>query len=194
MNFECMQKCELWIFRHGRAGGNRRHILNGSRKDVPLTSLGRRQALELTASWKIKPDVIVSSPMKRAKQTASYFARKYGLEVKYLDLLKEHDLGDWTGCSAVRLKKEFPKYFFDYEDGTKSHFLKKVPGGESWGDTKSRARKALAWIKKKYAGKKIVAFAHGIMIIAMVNLIYGIEPPKLWSYRLHNCEYVKIEL
>ena len=189
-----MKKCELWIFRHARARGNRRHILNGSRKDVPLTSYGRRQAKELAKNWKIKPDVIISSPMRRAKQTAGYFGRKFGIEIEYLDLLKEHDLGDWTGCSALRMKKEFPDYFFDYEDGTKSHFLKKVPGGESWEDTKKRARLALTEIKRRYKGKKVVAFAHGIFTIACVANITGITPPKLWAYRLKNCEYVKFLL
>jgi len=187
-------KTEIYIFRHARAGGNSLHILNGSRRDVALTSFGRAQAKKLALGWKIKPEIIVSSPMKRAKQTAYYFAKKYGMEIEYLDLLKEHDLGDWTGRSASHLKHEFPEYFFSYEDGTKSHFLKKVPGGESWSDTKRRAKKALLEIKKKYAGKKVLAFAHGIMIIAMVNLVSRIKPPKLWAYRLKNCEYVKFIL
>ena len=188
------KKCELYIFRHARAGGNRWHVLNGSRRDVSITSYGRQQAKKMAEEWKIRPDAIVSSPMRRAKQTAGYFARKYGLGIEILDLLKEHDLGDWTGRSAARLKHEFPDYFFDYEDGTKSHFLKKVPGGESWEQSRGRAKKALEQLKKKYSGKKVCVFAHGIMIIAMVNLVCGIKPPKLWSYRLHNCEYVKFEL
>jgi len=188
------KKCELYIFRHARAGGNRRHILNGSQRDVALTSYGRKQAKKLAEEWKIRPDVIVSSPMRRAKQTAGYFARKYGIKIEYSDLLKEHNLGKWTGRSALRLKHEFPDYFFDYEDGTKSHFLKKVPGGESWEQSRRRAKKALAEMKKKYFGKRVAVFAHGIIIIAMINLVSGIKPPKLWSYRAHNCEYVKFEL
>ncbi|MFH0927573.1 MAG: histidine phosphatase family protein [Candidatus Micrarchaeota archaeon] len=189
-----MKRRELYVFRHARAGGNSMHILNGSRRDVGLTSFGRRQARKLAAGWKIKPDVIVSSPMRRAKQTAYYFAKKYGKKIEFLDLLKEHDLGDWTGRSAAKLKHEFPDYFFDYEDGAKSHFLKKVPGGESWEQSRARAGKALEEICRRYRGKKVAVFAHGIITIAMVNLVYGIKPPRLWNYRLKNCEYVKFLL
>jgi broad specificity phosphatase PhoE len=185
---------ELYIFRHGRAGGNKRQILNGSRKDVALTAFGREQAKHLANTWEIEPEIIISSPMKRARQTARYFEKKYCQRAHIMDILKEHDLGDWTGKSAVALKHKFPSYFFDYEDGEKSHFLKKVPGGESFEDIKKRAKKALAQIRKKYAGKRVFVFAHGIIIIAMINLVAKIEPPELWDYRLKNCEYVKFLL
>ncbi|MFA5108154.1 MAG: histidine phosphatase family protein [Candidatus Micrarchaeia archaeon] len=192
-----MQKktmAEVFIIRHARAGGNRSHILNGRRRDVGLTSKGVKDAKALAASWNEKPDVIVSSPMKRARRTAYYLAKKYNMKIEYLDLLAEHDLGDWTGHSALKLRSEFPSYFFDYENGQKSHFLKKVPGGENWAQITKRAKKALAVIGKKYAGKKVAAFAHGILAIAMINEVAKIEPPKLWAYRLRNCEWVKFVL
>ena len=184
-------RAEVFIIRHARASGNRYHILNGSRRDVGLTAKGVRDAKALAASWKEKPDVILSSPMKRARRTAHYLAKKYGMGIEFLDLLKEHDLGDWTGKSASRMRRECPSYFFDYENGQKSHFLIRVPGGESWEQIRKRARKALGLIRKKYAGKKVVAFAHGIIAVAMINEVAKIEPPKLWAYRLKNCEWVK---
>ena len=186
---------ELYVFRHARAGGNRRHILNGSKKDVPLTLFGRKQARDLVKKIKVKPDIIISSPMKRAKQTAKYFSRKHNIKIEYMDLLKEHDLGDWTSKNAKKIKQLYPQNFFDYEDGTKTHFIKNVPNGESWKQTRKRAKRALEKIKEKYKKHKIViAISHGILIMAMINLITGINPPKLWSYRLHNCEYVKFIL
>lgn len=182
---------EMHVFRHARAGGNKRHILNGSRRDVELTSFGRRQAKHLAEHWETEPDAIICSPMKRARQTARYFEKKYRMKAHIVEMLKEHDLGDWTGGSALKLRRKFPSYFFDYEDGAKSHFLKKVPGGESFEQIKKRARKALLHIRKKYRGKKVLVFAHGIMIIAMINILAKIEPPQLWNYRLKNCEHVK---
>lgn len=186
-----MGKVELVIMRHARASGNRMHIMSGSRRDVALTSFGRAQARSLAKRWKEAPDVIITSPMKRARQTAYYFEKKFSKKAHKMDLLKEHDLGEWTGKSALKLKHEFPKYFFDYEDGGKSHFLVRVPGGESWEDIKKRAKKALQEIKKKYAGKKVLAFSHGIFTIACIANVAGIKPPRLWNYRLKNCEWVK---
>jgi probable phosphoglycerate mutase len=187
---------KVYVFRHARAGGNRRHILNGSRRDVSLTTHGRQQAQKIAQEFLFdeKPDLLLCSNMKRAYQTAYYFEKKFGLKAQRLQILNEHDLGDWTGKSAKKLKHEFAEYFFDYEDGTKSHFLKKVPNGESWEDTKKRAKSAITQIKHLSATKKcVVVICHGIMIMAMINLIAKIKPPKLWAYRLHNCDYVKFE-
>ncbi|MFH1306179.1 MAG: histidine phosphatase family protein [Candidatus Micrarchaeota archaeon] len=188
------KKLHIWLVRHARAGGNRLHILNGSRRDVPLTAKGRKDGARLAREWKFKPDVLLTSPMKRTFQTAKYFEEKFGMKARKFDLIKEHDLGDWTGKSAAKLKHKYPDYFFDYENGRKSHFLKKVPGGESWEDTKKRAGKAMREIKRKYKGKKVVAISHGIFSVACINLIAKIKPPKLWNYRLKNCEWVEFVL
>ncbi len=184
----------LVLVRHGRAGGNARHILNGVRRDSPLTRLGRAQAKALAKSWKERPDVILTSPLKRARQTAYYFEKKYGIKATALGLLSEQDCGDWSGhCARVILEKH-PERFFPYEDGRRSHFLKSVPDGESWEEVVGRARRFLKMVKEGYRGKKLLVVSHGVFIIACTSLLSGIRPPRLWECRLKNADGVRFEL
>ncbi|VVB57487.1 2,3-bisphosphoglycerate-dependent phosphoglycerate mutase [uncultured archaeon] len=180
----------LCLVRHGRAGGNRAHIFNGSRRDVPLTALGRKQAKELARNWTGKPDAILSSPMKRARSTAGYLARKYRLPVVVVPDTHEQNIGKWTGKSAVVMCKKHPDYFFRKTNGKISHYLKKAPGGETWGDILKRARRFLAFVRKTYPQKRVVLIAHGVFILACVSVLTGIKPPKLWDLHVKNAHMI----
>ncbi len=184
----------LWMARHGRAVGNARHILNGSRRDVGLTALGRRQAKELARRWKEKPDVILVSPMKRARQTAAPLAKKYGLTPIIVPELTEHDCGKWTGKDSAMLCKKYPNAFFSYPDGRKSHFMRNAPGGESWARMRARSRRVLATLADYYGGRKVMVVAHGGIVLACVSLLSDLEPPQLWTLRLHNGQAVRFDL
>ncbi len=188
------RKTQLWLVRHGRAGGNARHILNGTRRDTPLTQKGRAEARALGRGWKERPDIVFTSPLMRARQTAHYFEKRYGLAAIRLGLLSEQDCGDWSGHSMLKLVKEHPERFFPYEDGRRSHFLKTVPGGESWNDVLGRARRFLAWVRKAHPGKRILVVSHGVFDIACASLLSGIEPPRLWECRLKNADWMRFEL
>jgi len=180
----------LCLVRHGRAAGNKAHILNGSRRDAPLTAYGRRQARELAKSWKGKPDVILSSPMKRARSTAWYLSRRFDLPLTVVPDTHEHDLGRWTGLSAVEMTKKHPEYFFRKTDGHLSHYLKRAPGGEKWSDILRRARRFLARTRREYRGKTVVLVSHGVFILACVSVLTGRKPPKLWDLHVPNAHMI----
>lgn len=185
---------QLWLIRHGRAWGNRRHVINGSRRDVPLTALGRRQARELAKKWNVRPDAILTSPMGRARNTAKHLARKYRLPLIVVPEISEQDCGDWSGKDMRKLIGRHPENFFRRADGTLTHFLIGVPGGESWEGVRKRARRFLSTIRGHYAGKRVVVFAHGVFIIACVGLLTGARPPRLWDYHLQNAQAVRFRL
>jgi probable phosphoglycerate mutase len=184
----------LWMARHGRAVGNAKHILNGSRIDAPLTALGHKQAKELARRWKEKPDIIITSPMKRARQTAAPLAKKYGVKPIIVSELSEQDCGNWTGQSSVKMVQTHPNHFFPYPNGRMSHYLRLVPGGENWAHMRRRARRVLATITDTYAGKKVMIVAHGGIVLACVSLLSDIRPPQLWTLRLKNGQAVKFIL
>lgn len=182
---------QLWLVRHGRAWGNKRHILNGSRNDVPLTSHGREQARELAKKWKTKPDIILTSPMSRARNTAKHLARKFGLPLVIVPETTEQDCGKWSGKNMLRLVETHPKNFFKKTNGRISHYLITVPGGENWEGVRKRAKRFLSTIKDHYGGKKVVVFAHGVFIIACIEELTGMKPPKLWDFHVQNAQAVK---
>jgi len=187
-----VKKTYLWIIRHGAARGNRKHILNGNRLDPPLTAAGKAQAKEIAEKWHARPEVIISSPLKRAMQTAEYFAKKYSLPVIIEPLIAEQDCGRWTGKSLDSLTKKYPSWFF-HDRGKPTHYPIRIPGGESWNDAKKRARKFLKMIETKYTGKKVLAFSHGVFMQACTSVFYGIRPPKLFRCYLRNLYWDNFE-
>ena len=188
-----MPKTMLYLIRHGRASGNKAHILNGSRRDVPLTGLGFKQARELAKKWKIRPDVLLSSPMKRAMSTARVLARKYRMKITREPLLVEQDCGDWTGNNYFKLMQSHPQYFF-YDEGTVSTYMVRVPGGESWAAICHRARKFLMHAKKKYPGKTIVAVSHGVFMHACWSVKNKIPAPEVYRINIRNTHWRRLEI
>ncbi|MDE1798258.1 MAG: histidine phosphatase family protein [Candidatus Micrarchaeota archaeon] len=185
---------ELWLVRHGRARGNRRHILNGSRCDVPLTAKGREQARRLARGWKLRPDVILTSPLARARNTAKHLAKKYKMGVIVVPDTTEQDCGDWSGKDMLKLIEKHPKNFFRRADGTLTHYLIAIPGGESWKGVRKRAKRFLSTVHDLYLGKRVVVFAHGVFIIACIEELTGVRPPKLWDYHLKNAQPARFRI
>jgi broad specificity phosphatase PhoE len=142
---------EVWLIRHGRAGGNRRHLFNGTKRNPPLTELGKRQmratARAMARAMKTKPDVILVSPMLRARQSAYPLAKKFKLKPVVLSMLTEQATGAWTGHSAVKICQRHPELFYRYADGRNSHFFRRAPGGESWAAVLGRAGRLLNYLK-----------------------------------------------
>lgn len=91
-----------------------------------LTALGKIQAEKLSVAikdWKIEE--FYQSPMGRAKETASYTAKKWGREPVTLDWMREIKWGDLSGNAYV---SESPWSLNDkYIEETHSY-----PSGDSW--------------------------------------------------------------
>lgn len=65
-----MSKTEIYIFRHGETDWNKERRFQGH-TDIPLNQNGRQQASELALKIrKINPELILTSDLLRAKQTA----------------------------------------------------------------------------------------------------------------------------
>ncbi|WP_308252936.1 histidine phosphatase family protein [Pseudonocardia sp. ICBG601] len=88
---------ELIVVRHGRPETVQGHVAGA---DPGLTEEGRHQAdllaALLTGAAGLAPDRIVSSPMRRALQTAHPLAERTGLPVAVDDRLAEFDRGAHT--------------------------------------------------------------------------------------------------
>jgi broad specificity phosphatase PhoE len=85
----------LALVRHGETLDNRAGRLLG-RSDPPLTALGRVQARALAAALGPEgPVAIVTSPLARAVQTATFIADSCGTEVKVDERLIEINYGEW---------------------------------------------------------------------------------------------------
>jgi probable phosphoglycerate mutase len=130
----------VYLARHGQTEWNVAGRRQG-RLDSPLTSLGhdqaRRNALLLSAEG---IDAVFTSPLGRARTTASIIASHLGLGVEVLDELAEIDHGDWSGLNSAEIDARWPG---EREKRSRDKYTYRFPGGESYADAEVRAASAL---------------------------------------------------
>lgn len=91
----------IYFIRHGESETNVKKVFAG-RDDSLLTDKGRNQAFDTAAEIKregLKFDRIISSPLKRAKETAEIIAKElgFGKEIEIKSEIIEYDMGSLTG-------------------------------------------------------------------------------------------------
>ena len=139
------------FIRHGQTDWNRDDKLQGS-SDIPLNAEGRAQAHEAAGiladgGW----EVVVSSPLLRARETAQIIAGDLGLELgpSYPSLV-ERDYGALEGTSSSETMARWPDR--DY------------PGAESLDSVVSRGLAGLAKVADDFRDRDVVIVAHGTII------------------------------
>jgi broad specificity phosphatase PhoE len=96
------------LWRHGQTVWNAERRFQGQ-SDIPLDETGRAQAeraARLLAA--LRPDLIVSSDLSRAAQTAAPLARLTGLEVTMDKDLRERSGGVWEGLTDTEIRTRYP--------------------------------------------------------------------------------------
>ena len=96
------------MIRHGETDWNAIGKLQG-RTDIPLNETGIQQAEECseflkTSQW----DVIITSPLQRAKQTAEIINKNIKVPVIEMDDFMERDYGDAEGMAYEERIAKFP--------------------------------------------------------------------------------------
>jgi broad specificity phosphatase PhoE len=91
----------IYLARHGRTALNAAGVLRG-RLDPELDIVGLKQAVALgDVIGRQKPQLVVSSPLKRAMETAMQVATRAGLEVEIDERLIDREYGPWAGKSRA---------------------------------------------------------------------------------------------
>lgn len=174
------------IVRHGQTNINLERRLQGI-TDNPLNDTGKEQALDTRKKLKNeKIDLIICSPLIRARQTADIINEGRNIEIIYDDRLKERNFGEYEG---EYIKDYNVDEFWSYRTN------KKYKKAENVRDFLNRIYKFLDEIKEKYKDKNILLVAHAGVSVAFKCYFQGIpEDDKLVEIRLKNCEFLKKEL
>ena len=98
------------IIRHGETDWNRQHRFQGQ-IDVPLNATGREQARRLALRLQHEPiDLLVSSDLQRAQQTAAPLSSLRALSVAALHAgLREQSFGVLEGLDAPTIRQRHPE-------------------------------------------------------------------------------------
>ena len=142
---------KLYIARHGETAWNVENRVSG-RTDIPLTERGLEQARLLAQNAMGKGiEVIIASPLLRARQTAQAVSDAIGVPVELDERLIELDFGTFEG--APRTDPDF-QY-------TRAQFPTCYPGGESAFKLAHRVYSCLEDVKETYEGKTVLLVCHG---------------------------------
>lgn len=168
----------LYLIRHAQADGRKPGIVGSAIPyDAGLSPLGITQAERLRDRFaetpEIRADVLISSPLLRAKETAEIIAPALGLPVIVDDEVQELNLGDGEGLIFEELWEKYGDYGLDQEP-----FRRVATNGESWAEFTLRACGALDRLIRAYEGKTMVIVCHGRVIDASFLYFLGLNTFK----------------
>ena len=183
----------LTLVRHGQSVGNLadaeardqkadRLDLDVRDADVELSDTGREQAEALrdwlkSASEDERPDMVVSSPYRRAADTARLATEGLGLEVAFDERLRERDLGLFDGLTGQGIRS---RYADEAERRSKvGKFYYQPPSGESWADVVLRVRSLLADLRHGFDGARVWLFTHQAVIMSYRYVLDGLSEDQL---------------
>ena len=168
-----MPVTKLYLVRHGQSAGNAEGRFGGH-SPTPLSELGKKQA-EITAKALAREhiNVIYSSDLFRAVETAQPLAELLNLELNKTSAFRERNIGVLEGLTFDESKEEFPR---DYYALVNRHVQHVITKGESYGHLLRRATGALREILRVHRGEKIVIFSHtGAICFLTLHLIGAVN-------------------
>jgi alpha-ribazole phosphatase len=179
------------LVRHGETDWNIDGRWQGQ-IDVPLNEKGIEQASQIARSLKNnKVDLIFSSDLSRARQTAEAISNVTGAEV-YLDTrLREIHQGEWQGMLVSDIQQ---RYQIEFISRKNDPYTVAPPGGETARQVQERVVAFLDEISKRYPQKTIAIVSHGFAIAVMIAHFKGIPIEKVWDLVPKNTETITLEI
>jgi len=165
----------FFLVRHGETAENARMRYLGTR-DEPLTENGMRQALQVADALSQLPiAAIISSPMRRAADTAAPIQKACGVELRLDRRLAEGSFGRWEGLSRAEvldLGNPDAEMLARWESDPSCA----PPGGESINDVQKRVIRLVEELKEEFAGSSVVLVSHVGPIKALLAAALGVSP------------------
>ncbi|MFI2412207.1 histidine phosphatase family protein [Streptomyces sp. NPDC018947] len=174
----------LVLLRHGETALTPEKRLSGSGgSDPALSETGRRQAEAVGRTLAAHGTVraVVSSPLRRARQTAETAARRLGLEVHVDDGLREADFGTWEGLTFAEVRERHPHEMAAWLASPAA-----VPGGtgERFTAVARRAARSRDRLLARYEGQTVLVVSHVVVLRTLIRLALGAPPASLFRMEL----------
>jgi len=173
------------VWRHGQTAWNFDGRFQGQ-SDIDLDATGIEQAAQAAQTLAaLGPAAIVSSDLKRARDTADALAKLTGLPVATDERLRETYLGSWQGKTRAEVEVEYPGEAAAWLAGG----LERRGGGEHMTEVADRAEAAvLDAISDLPPRSTLVAVTHGGAGRVLLAQLMGL-PPEQWKVLggLSNC-------
>lgn len=168
----------IYFVRHGETVWNVENKICGA-TDSPLTVLGHRQAVETAEKIRergIRADLILTSPLSRAKDTAIHISEICGIPLREEARLFEQNFGKYE--STPRNGAEFLE--------AKKQFLNRYDGGESMFQLAQRVYNLLDELKAD--GGDYILVAHNGIARVVQSYFYEMTNEEYAAFGIYNCE------
>ena len=161
-----------FVLRHGESADPT--VFHGAESDVGLSARGRRQAeaaAPLLAAH--APIAVVSSAMRRARDTAAPIAAACGLPLLVEPQLHERRVGSLSGTPFGAREGVWPETLRRWLDGQTSFA---PPGAESFDDIRDRVLPVWRRLTRAYDGGCLVIVAHGVVCkVLFLSVLPGLS-------------------
>jgi probable phosphoglycerate mutase len=160
----------ILLARHGETDWNSERRWQGH-ADRPLNEVGREQARELAETLTDRAiDVVYSSDLLRAHETALIVGERLGLPVSVDAGLREVDVGDWSGRVHSEIEGLDPDGYRRWREGGKGW-----AGGESYEEMGERVVAAVLRLAARHPGETVLIVTHGGSIRACRATAAGLD-------------------
>jgi ribonuclease H / adenosylcobalamin/alpha-ribazole phosphatase len=150
------------------------------RGDIPLTRVGVQQAAAVGERLARRGvDLVVTSPLRRARDTAQAVADAAAAPLAVDDDLAETDFGAWEGLTFGAVMARWPAELAAWQDDSAAA----PPGGESFAAVASRVHGALDRLLAAHEGQTIVVVSHVTPIKTLV--CRALMAPLAAMFRMH---------
>lgn len=159
------------FWRHGQTDYNVERRFQGQ-SDIPLNTLGRTQAAQAASYLStLQPELIVSSDLSRAADTAEELASLLNIGVTHDERLRETAFGQWEGHTRDELNASWPEELEQWLSGADMN----PPGGESRSESGRRVASAITDVIDGSEAQTIAIVAHGAVLRAAAELLLGMD-------------------
>jgi broad specificity phosphatase PhoE len=166
----------LILLRHGESKHGVEHYIAGKAGCKGLTEQGVQQAEQLARRLRnevVGCDILLSTSVKRAQETALIVGAQLNRLVQVNDDLCEQLPGDADGLSWTQYQQQYGE--FDFRANPDAPF---APNGESWNQFVHRVQTALTTLHQTYGGQDIIAVTHAGFIVVSFLLLFQVSLPN----------------
>ncbi|ALK95744.1 phosphoglycerate mutase [Massilia sp. WF1] len=178
---------KIILIRHGETAWNAERRLQGH-LDIPLNDEGERQARLLAEALAPEAiDLLVSSDLQRARQTAQAVATLRGMPLLVEPGLRERCYGGFEGLLYSEIEQRFPSEFAAWQARDIDAVLPSGKNcGESFRQFYARATEAILGLASAHPGRTLALVAHGGVLECAYRMAGNLPLETPRDFKVYN--------
>ena len=186
------QSTTFYLFRHGETDWNSKGLVQGH-SNIPLNDKGRGQAAELTKKLKeLDLEIIFSSDLDRAHETAMIAKGNLDLEIEKTDQLREAFFGEAEGLTFDEVKERWGEIIHKFRFYKAEYGDISFPGGESRGASIERMKAFIYKVKDSGKYSRVGISTHGGVIRNLLQSFQNTDNPE--AIQIPNCVLYEVTI